>query len=204
MRKFTTTLGVGLTALALLLASGPARAAGAEFVDPAGDATGLSAVESSPRPSEPELDLLGVTYASDGKTFTVSAKVTKLADPVASGGSAFRWAWIYDGITYELVFQVPISPTDAAFVRGGVFRGNGATITINCCKTKYDAKSNTIGLTLDVASIAKGVKSTSADSPKFGPGSKIESLKTTSQRSMGAVLLSADIAIPKAGTTLTI
>lgn len=204
MRKFLTT-AVGLGLAALLVAGGsPARAAGTEYKDPAGDATGLSATETSPRPSEPELDFTDVSYVSDGTNFTVSSKVQKLADPVASGGAAYRWSWNYDGIKYELVLQLPTPPTDTAFVRGGIFRGNGTTIETNCCKTKYDAKTNTVAVTLSLTSIAKGVKTTSPDSPKFGPGSSIEIVEAISQRSMGALLVSVDWARPAPGTKVTV
>lgn len=204
MRRLGISAGALALAIALLAGGAPARAGTLEFTDPEGDATGLSEVESTPRPSEPELDILNASYVSDGKTLTVSSQVLTLADPVASGGAAYRWAWVYDGIVYELVFQLPTPPTDTVFVRGGVFRGDGATISIDCCKPTYDTKTNTIGLAISLSSIAKGVKTTSPDSPAFGPGSTVESIRATSQRSMGALLVSADWATPKEGTTLTV
>ena len=201
VRRKISAVGGLVLAIALLVGSVPARAGEAQWADPAGDATGLSAVESTPRPSEPQLDLLKVSYVGDGKNLTVASQVATLADPVASGGAAYRWYWIYDGITYELILQLPTPPTDTAFIRGPIFKGKGVTLECGGCKARYDVKANTVGITIPISAIARGVKTASPSSPAFAAGAKLESLRSVSQRSMGAALVSVDFAVPKAGTS---
>ena len=90
MRRILTTAAVASLALAFLLGGSPARAGELSLEDPAGDATGLGEVESTPRPSDPELDILNVKYASTPTELRIDLKMAKIGHPVGSIGYTYR------------------------------------------------------------------------------------------------------------------
>ena len=74
----------------------PGRAAPAGWEDPAGDATAVwveqvELGESSPRPSDPELDIRNVSLAVEGDSIVASASMEAGGFAVGSGGSVWRF-----------------------------------------------------------------------------------------------------------------
>src|SRR5688500_11921477 len=83
---FVATLATGL-----LLAGQPVRAGEFVLSDAADDATGLDEqVRSSPRPSDPELDILDVRYSSTATDLRIDMKLAKVGVPQASQGYTYR------------------------------------------------------------------------------------------------------------------
>lgn len=202
MRRTLTTAASMLLAIALLLGSIPARAGELNLPDPAGDATGLGEVESTPRPSDPELDILGIKYSSDGKELRIDLKMAKIGMPTGSAGYTYRVNYTHGATDYQFLYQVLSVPgyDQPYFVlRAGV---DGAEISCRC-SGKVNGKTATLEIRADIVSLGKAMKSFDPDAPAFGPGTKIGGLTNYSDRILG-LLVAADWAVPKEGTTFTV
>ena len=204
MRRTLTTAACLLTALALLIAGSPARAGELQQPDPAGDATGISDVESTPRPSDPELDILNVSYSTTATELRIDMKMAKIGIPSASAGYTYRVIFVHGANEYEFLYQVlsvPAQGLDAPLftLRAGVDGEN-----IECrCSGKVNGKTATLEIRADIASLGRAIKAFDSDAPKFGPGTKIGGLANYADRILG-LLIPADRANPKEGTTFTI
>src|SRR5687768_5465326 len=102
MRKALTATSCLLLAVAVLLAGVPAQAGELMVVDPAGDATGVDIfgnpeAQSTPRPSDAELDILGMAWRSDGTNLKADLKLAKVGHPVGSIGFTYRLNFTHAG-----------------------------------------------------------------------------------------------------------
>jgi hypothetical protein len=178
MRKFLTTLGVGLTALALLLGAAPARAGEASWKDPEGDAVGYLGA-TPPRPSEAAYDVLGVNLTSDGTLIKVNAQFKKLgAIPPQATGNTYRFIFKIGDGTYTLsVIQDRVAGNFSTFaVRDAVTGVNTATECIKCTG-KLNMQANRVELQIPVSALESARKAAKVAPPKIGPGTKMEGVK---------------------------
>ena len=200
---------IGVLLLALLIAvpigPSPARAAGLSYQDAAGDATELFEVQT-PRPSDPELDVLQVDWSTSAEALTIVTRFTELGEPVASNGSAYIQSFVYEGVRYEFLQQVSGSPTSQVFPSGLYFRPtDDPTTEFGCasCSARFDFTAKTLTITAGLKSMAAAFREYQPEAPKFGAGSILEAPITTTQRFLG-LLLTADHASPPAGTRLVV
>lgn len=200
MRKFLTTTGTALLASALLIGASPARAGEFGWTDPEGDATGVSAIASTPRPPDPELDITKVTYLADGKNLNVTWHLTKaVGDPAASIGRDFDFYFTHDDHKYSVGAQLPAFPFDqGVLLTGAVFTNNDGAqpTTITCgCKLRIDDKANTITFTAGYEDLNRAFPGTG----KVGPGTKFTALSGRAARIQGALLIPVDTTAPAEG-----
>lgn len=203
MRKFLISSIAALVALGLLMTGTPAQARSLSWTDPAGDATGIGPVASTPRPSDPSLDLLNVSYTTTGDSLLLTSRVQKFGSPDASVGSTFRWNFTYNDISYNVALQMPGNGGENVFASGPVFWKGSTNLGCGRCSVKNDAKANTVGVIIPFKSLTSGMKSADSGQKPVGPGSNFERLSAISQRIAGATL-TADTATPKEGTTFTL
>lgn len=97
--KLRRALLLFVAVLALVSQAAPGRAT-AEWEDAEGDATALPLVESTPRPSDPELDIVFSGFSVKGDSIVASTRVLKLGVPVGSGGSVFHFGFKYKDDRY--------------------------------------------------------------------------------------------------------
>jgi hypothetical protein len=163
-------LAVALVAVGLLAfsAGSPASAGEFEWTDPADDATQfLLAQTEGAFPNEPALDILKVTMAADDKDLVWTAHVKKASPtPSMNSGYFFRFQWTYQGAGFAL--------------RVGNFQGQqamqfrstgdlvGFDLPCNKCSFKLDLPTNTIAVTVPIASLIEGTAA--ADSLTACPG----------------------------------
>lgn len=184
-----------LAGLSLLLAGTPAQAAEFSFPDPAGDATGLQ-VESTPRPSDPELDILSVSFSSDDKSLTAVIHLEALGTPQGATGATRTAGFTYEGNEYWFRFQAPQPPADNVAASGFLFRKGGDTIPCGRCSGKLDPKTKTVRFNAEFKSMTAGMKSMDPDITPIGPGSKITALTAETYRSIVLLAPYADGATP--------
>lgn len=192
MRKFLVSTGTVLLAVALLMAGSPAQAGEFNLPDPAGDATGVFVVESTPRPSEEEVDILGVKYTTTANELQIDVKMAKVGVPVGSIGFAQRVGFTHSGVRYHFLHQV----TDAAgALTGNFFALRQGSTEIPCkCSGKINGKTATLEIRADIASLSRALKSFNADSAPIGPGTEFTALTNSADRVMGVALVAVDYA----------
>jgi len=179
--------------VALGMVSGPAQAGEFKIPDRAGDATGVDTVESTPRPSDPELDILNVAYSSDGKQLKIDLKMAKIGQPVGSAGYTYRVNFTHGGTQYQFLYQVLEGP----FAPGFFFRSGAAGDRVTCkCSGTVNGKTATLEIRADIASMSRGIKAFDSSAPPIGPGTKFTNLNNSADRILG-LLISADRANAK-------
>lgn len=199
MRKSVITGSSLMLALALLLPGSPARAGELNATDPAGDATGVDllgtpAAQSTPRPSDAELDILGMTWKSDAKELKINLKLAKIGHPVGSAGYSYRVNFTHAAREYHFLYQVlgpPGSQTISFFFR------EEATVIQCRCSGKVDGKTATLQVTAEIASFGRAIKASGGES--LGPGTKITNIFGTTDRIVG-FLMAVDVVTPKDAT----
>ena len=204
MRRLTTASAGLLLTLALLTTATPVRAAELKVDDPAGDATGFDLLgtpeaESTPRPSDAELDILGMSWTSDAKELKLALRLATIGHPVGSAGFTYRLNFTHGGVGYHFLHQV-LGPPDAQTV-SFVFRNDDGT-AIECrCSGKIDGKTSTWHVTAEIASIGKAIKANGGQ--PIGPGTKFTNLAGSTDRILG-FLVAVDYARPAPNTTFTV
>ncbi|HUQ40273.1 MAG TPA: hypothetical protein VM030_08970 [Acidimicrobiales bacterium] len=202
----------------------PAHAgASVSFTDPAGDATGLDplpgsqepVLESTPRPSDPELDLVAVAWTADAKNVTVLAKVGQLGAPPVGIGTVFRFWFSYSNQPFQLIAQLPSGPATSTTTTGLFMRARMPTSAeLNCrdCRVSYDAKSSSIKVTASIAGLSAGMRQQSAALKALKPGATLTGLAVLGQR-LGLAAdrtvdvgrtVTADVARAAPGASLTL
>lgn len=165
-----TRLVVALVAVGLLAfaAGSPASAGEFEWTDAADDATQFLQPQTEGMfANEPALDILKVTMAADDKALVWTAHVKKASPtPSMNSGYFFRFQWTYQGAGFAL--------------RVGDFQGQqsiqfrstgdlvGFDLPCNKCSFKLDQPTNTIAVTVPIASLIEGTAA--ADSLTACPG----------------------------------
>ena len=199
MRKFLITTGSLVVALALAFGAAPARAGEVGWADPEGDATGLSAVESTPRPSDASLDILKMSWTTNGTELVIVAHLKQaIGDPEGSTGRDFDFNFNHDGVPYSVGAQLPTPPLDTAFVSGPTMTADGETVDCSC-KLRLDSKTNTLTLTVSYDGLDRAIPGNG----KVGPGTQLTDLVAQAARIQGALLLDVDTSAPAEGTILT-
>lgn len=181
--------------LGLTLTTGPAQAAEYSFPDAADDATGLT-VESTPRSSDPELDILSVQFSSDATSLSAVVKLAALGTPAAATGATRTAGFTYEGAEYWFRFQAPQAPMDTVVASGFFFRKGADTIPCGRCSGKLDAKTNSVRFTAEFKSMTAGMKSMDSGVTPIGPGSKITALTSETYRTIANTAHMADAAVP--------
>lgn len=207
MKRLTAV--VGAVALALLLAGQPAQAATTEWTDPAGDATGVdvspagvpNALESTPRPSEPEFDILKVAITSSADTLTVRATLAKQGIPSTGIGTVFRLLFTHDGVAYDLIAQRSgdVSSnafTTAVFLRVRTPYTSPETLACGGCGVKYEPTA--VVFTAKLASLTSGIRQYKK-SPPLAAGTKLSDVGVLAQRQNATAQRSVDV-----GRTITV
>jgi len=180
--------------VALVMVSGPVRAGEFKIPDPAGDATGFEAVESTPRPSDPELDILNVAYSSNGKDLKIDLKMAKIGQPVGAAGFTYRVNFAHGGTQYQFLYQVLVPPFNTPVF---VLRSGATGDDVVCkCSGKINGKTATLEIRADIASMSRGIRAFDPSAPPIGPGTKFTNLNNSADRILG-LLISADLANAK-------
>lgn len=204
-RTLSTTGAIALT-LTLVLGGSPARAGQLNVPDPAGDATAVGdripQQESTPRPSDPELDILNVHYSSTPTELRIDLKMAKIGHPTASVGYTYRVQFTHGAKEYEFLYQVFNVPgIDQPLF---ILRESATGTRINCkCSGKVNGKTATLEIRAEIASLSKAIKAHDSSAPPIGPGTKFTNLQNYADRITGFLLVAADWAIPPAPASFT-
>jgi len=193
-----------LICIALAGSGLPARAGPASWEDPAGDATAISiegvAQESTPRPSDPELDIRAVSFALEGENIVGTASMKAGGFAAGSGGSVWRFYFSHKKNRY--FFQAVAATAEYSQVFSSTPRfyratpedptSNGEELKCDC-KMTVDAKAGKVRFAIKTAAVAKPLKAAAGSIELTG-------LELRSYRRANFYLL-ADVAPAPAGTT---
>lgn len=202
MRRRSSLLVLCVVAGFILVS--PARAGSLSYADAAGDATAIGDTDL-PRPSDPELDLLDVSWATTPDELVVNTTLSALGEPVASNGWAIAHYFDYEDISFEIVVQDNGVPSSAAFPDGIYLRVAGDSTTEYPCVCRYTLHSDKAQVTtmVELHSIGSAVRALDPRTPRPMAGSTFSALNTTSYRVAG-FLLAADRAAAADGVTLVV
>lgn len=207
MGRLRTVLVSALFATgAIGLVAEPSSAGGSlSWTDKPGDATGLDplpppangVVTSSPRPQEESLDLLAATAASDGQAVVFTARTASDNMPSGATGKTIRFWFNYEAVGYQLIAQRP-APEFTATVSSGVFlrsrEPRSPELVCRECTVRYDAKTATVVVRAEIASLASAIKAHSPKSKKFGPGATLTDLLVRAERNVLPLSRDVDLA----------
>lgn len=192
MRRFFSLIGTAALALALLLLGSPAQASEFNIADPAGDATGLFVVESTPRPSDEEVDILGVKYSTTATELRIDVKMAKIGIPVGAIGFSQRIGFTHSGTSYHFLHEVDDVP---GVLSGSSFLLRQGNTEIPCkCSGKINGKTATLEIRADIASLSRALKSFNPDSDPIVPGTEFTELVNSADRVEGVALIAVDFA----------
>ena len=154
-----------LLAVVTVASQGVPSRASAEWEDEAGDATALPEMESSPRPSDAELDILFASYTVSGENIVASVRLEAIGEAPGSGGSVYQFHFHYKGQRYYMQ-SLTGSPEYSQLFLGNprFYRANddptGDPEELRCdCKASVDQKTKTAIFSIKTASVAKILKS---------------------------------------------
>jgi hypothetical protein len=167
MKKATSALA--FIAVLLMVAGAAPTQARTAWEDPAGDATGVDDLApSTPRPSDPQLDIRTASFSVEGDSIVVTTKMEKGGFAVASGGSVWRFYFTHKTGTY--FFQALAATPEYSQVFGSTPRfykvpvavvqdptTNGEELKCDC-KMVTDVPGGTVKFTIKTASVAKPLK----------------------------------------------
>ena len=164
-------LFLSIAAAAAIVASGSPAKADASWEDPAGDANAFSidrlAVESTPRPSDPELDIRQVAFTLEGDSIVATTSMEAGGFASASGGSVWRFHFGHKDDQY--FFQAQAGTPEYSQVFTSVPRfyrvtpddpdptSNGEELRCDCKMTLDLAKGN-VRFAIKTASVAKTLR----------------------------------------------
>ena len=198
---------VAAATVGLLLAGQPVRAGELVVPDPADDATGLAEeVRSSPRPSDPELDILEVRYGSTATELRIDLKINKVGIPQGSQGFTYRVRFGHGGSDWEFLYQVLDVPgfNQPLFtLRPGGAEGSQESISCRC-SGKINGRTATLEIRAEIKSLSRAIRAYDSDAPPIQPGTKLERLTNVTDRLTAFLLIPSDWAEPPAGATFTI
>lgn len=163
---------IPLVVLGLVAQASPSRA-NAEWTDDENDATGVLVVESTPRPSDAELDILTSSFAVSGDSIVAKIRVKTLGVPVGAGGAVFHYRFKFKDDTYYFQGLTGSAEYQQLFLNNPRFyRENpdptGDAEELKCdCKFATDPKTNSAVFTMKTAGLAKAIKG-SVGSMEFG------------------------------------
>lgn len=154
-----------LTLAVLTVASqGTLGRAAADWEDESGDATALPEMESSPRPSDAELDILLSSYSVSGDSIVASTQLEAIGEAPGSGGSVYQFHFHHKGQRYYLQ-SLTGSPEYSQLFLGNprFYRANddpaGDPEELRCdCKATVDQKTKTATFSIKTSGVAKALK----------------------------------------------
>ena len=150
----------------------PARASTLAWEDPAGDATAIGfeqvpGGETSPRPSDPELDIRTVGFALQGDSIVATTKMEAGGFPKASGGSVWRFYFSHKQDQYFFQALAATAEYSQVFLSTPRFyrvtpddpdpTSNGEELRCDC-KMAVNVDQGTVQFTIKVSSVAKPLK----------------------------------------------
>ena len=153
-----------LVALLSLAAQAVPGRASAEWEDTEGDATALPGVESTPRPSDPELDVVFSGFKVSGDSIVATTRVVKLGVAVGSGGSVFQYHFTHKDVGYYFQGLTGSAEYQQFFLNNPRFYRVNPDPTadneeLRCdCKFATDPKTNSAIFTIKISSVAKPLK----------------------------------------------
>lgn len=173
-------------------------------MDDEGDATGIGVDEvgGTPRPSDPQLDILGTKWSSDGKYLTLMMRLASVTgEPTGSTGRDYRFYFTHKETRWAVGAQLPTAPMDEAFIQGPVMYNETDDAYGDCggCKITFDDKQNTFTLRVAYDTFDRAFPG----SEKVGPGTKFTELTSVAARFQVALIMPADNSDAPAGTTFT-
>lgn len=179
--------------LALVLAAAPAQAGSLSYTDPAGDATAVGNA-NPPRPSDPELDLRKVSWATTADEVVITTSLTALGSPTASDGWAIGHYFTYEDLRFEILVQDVGTATTTLIGPDGVYLrpAGDSTVEYPCvCRFILHPDRKAVTARVELHSIGSAAKTVDPRLPRPRPGSEFTKLHTTSYRVAG-FLLAAD------------
>jgi hypothetical protein len=133
------------------------------WTDAAADATGFFGESSTPRPSDPELDILEARYSFSGSNLVTSVKVEQIGMPFWSNASVFRFHFRSGKDSYYLQSVIGTSAEYLILF----FDGGGPTFsrvsaagreTLECeCRATFDFEKDTATISISKQSLMKAV-----------------------------------------------
>lgn len=164
-RRFLAATLVSCLVAALLSAPGSA-AATVEWTDPKGDANGLPRMESSPRPSDPELDILSASFSRKGDSLVASMKLDRVGVVNGSFGSVYRWYFKLKDSEYFFMARTATAEysqlgylSTPRFVRAHPSGVSDLDEQLKCdCKATFDDKTKTVAFAIKWEGIKKTLK----------------------------------------------
>ena len=161
--KFRRSLLLIVALVGLAAQAAPSRAS-AEWEDTEGDATALPGVESTPRPSDPELDVVWSKFSVSGDSIVATTRVVKLGVAIGSGGSVFQFHFKHKDVGYYLQGLTGSAEYQQFFINTPRFYRVNPDPTadneeLRCdCKFTTDPKTNAAVFTIKTSSVAKPLK----------------------------------------------
>jgi hypothetical protein len=200
MRRRNLLATAVLVAALVAGSSLPARAA-AEWTDPVGDANGVAQdVNSSPRPSDPQLDVVAATISVVGDSLVAKARTSAGGNAQGSFGSLYRFYFTFKGEEYYFLARTATPEYAMLYLATpGFFKVgdevNGDT-TLKCdCKAAFDDKAKQATFTIKLAPMKSTLKASG--------GATLSALRVQTLRRY-PVFVNGDVAPAPEKLTLTI
>ncbi|HUR48896.1 MAG TPA: hypothetical protein VMY88_05095 [Acidimicrobiales bacterium] len=120
-------------------------------------------VESSPRPSDPELDVLNVSFVHKGENLVASLKLERVGIAAGSFGSVYRWYFKLKDSEYYFMARSATAEYDQLYYSTpGFYRVDPLGVEdeeLRCdCKASFDNKTNTVSFAIKWEGIKKTLK----------------------------------------------
>ncbi|MDP9101818.1 MAG: hypothetical protein M3N21_06695, partial [Actinomycetota bacterium] len=174
-----------------VFATGPTQvvcSADGTITDPSGDATGVLSVQSTPTPSQDDLDVVRAFWSTTGTgpnaTLTSHVKVKNLG---TQGGQYFRFYFTFNNVKYLTVASRDL--TGATFFDLEADGATGAT-TLKTVSGTFDVAGNEATVSFSLADFT----ATAKPAKPFILDSLLESLQVLAQRNTTAATLTSDTA----------
>ncbi|MCW2779248.1 MAG: hypothetical protein JWN17_2973 [Frankiales bacterium] len=150
----------------------------APIADPAGDATGAALVDSTPAPSQDDLDVTRAffTTSADGSSLTTHVKVKDLT---ATGGQYFRYSFSYGTAQYLTTASRGVSGTTSYALSAS---GTTGSTTLKAVTGSFDPDTDEVTVTFSL----EDFNSTAKPTAPLAAGAALGGQQVLAQRSAGA------------------
>ena len=183
--------------------SAPANAGEVSWTDEPGDATGIGveAVETTPRPSDNQLDILKTTWSADGKYLNLAMYLDSVdGDPPGSTGRDYRFYFTHKDTRWAVGAQLPSPPMDTAFIHGPIVYNEDTGEYGECgCKIGFDTKAKAFTMSVSYDTFDRAFPG----NEKVGPGTTFTELSSVAARFQVALIMPADNSDSPAPATFT-
>ena len=172
-------LTIALSAVLLPLLPGQSRAAALRFFDSRGDANWVGLGFESPHPSDPELDVVAVGFATEGDALVLTMEVDKFGVPIGTAAASFVWNFKYNDVLYGVTVSIPAAE-EAAFPGDPFFyrreRANAGSAACEGCVARHDPRANVLRAVLPLKSMSAIIREGDPSQPELRTGSELEDL----------------------------